>query len=65
MDALNELRVERTLLEFRLLMLERAIQDQHQQRGAAAPELVRRESELFAQLAPVNAQLPVQRTDPE
>lgn len=54
MDAWDELRVERNLLEFRLVMLERAIQEQ---RGMDAPGLGERMESLFARLRLVNDKL--------
>ena len=58
MDARDELRVERNLLEFRLVMLEQEIQEQ---RGMDAPGLGERMESLFAPLRLVNEKLAAQR----
>jgi hypothetical protein len=56
MDEAATLRVERDLLEFRLVMLELAIESQRQE-GLEALQLAERMTEVFAQLRPVNAKL--------
>lgn len=58
MDVWDQLRVERNVLEFRLVMLEQAIQEQ---RGMDAPGLGERMESLFAQLRLVNEKLAAQR----
>lgn len=56
MDEADTLRIERDLLEFRLAMLEQAIESRRLE-GVEAPELAERMTAVFAQLRPVNAKL--------
>lgn len=56
MDGPIKLHAERDLLETRLLLLERVI-DEQRQHGTAVPELAKRVESLLAQLGPVNAKL--------
>jgi hypothetical protein len=55
-DELIRLRAMRGLLETRLLVLERAIED-HRQHGVAATDLVERVDKLLARLQLVNSRL--------
>jgi hypothetical protein len=55
-DELIRLRAMRGLLETRLLVLERAIEEQRQH-GVAAPDLLKRIEVLLARLGQVNAKL--------
>jgi hypothetical protein len=55
-DELIRLRAMRGLLETRLLVLERAIEDQRRH-GAAAPDLLKRVEALLGRLEQVNAKL--------
>jgi hypothetical protein len=55
-DELIRLRAMRGLLETRLLVLERAIEEQRQH-GAHAPDLLKRMEVLLARLGQVNAKL--------
>ena len=56
MNDADTLRVERNLLEFRLAMLEQAIETQHLG-GMEAPELAARMPPLFERLSIVNTKL--------
>ena len=56
MNDADTLRVERNLLEFRLAMLEQAIETQYLG-GMEAPELAARMLPLFERLSIVNAKL--------
>jgi hypothetical protein len=60
-DELIRLRAMRGLLETRLLVLERAIEEQRQH-GVAAPELLKRMEVLLARLGQVNAKLAEMRS---
>jgi hypothetical protein len=55
-DELIRLRAMRGLLETRLLVLERAIEEQRQH-GVATPDLLKRMEVLLARLGQVNAKL--------
>lgn len=57
MDTADELRVQRDVLEFRLVMLEQEIEAQRRREGMAAPELGEDMPALFDRLRLVNAKL--------
>jgi hypothetical protein len=60
-DELIRLHAMRNLLETRLLVLERAVED-HRQHGIAAPDLVERVEILLARLGLVSAKLAEMRS---
>ncbi|WP_156902217.1 hypothetical protein [Azohydromonas australica] len=60
-DELIRLHAMRGLLETRLLVLERAIEDQRQH-GVAAPDLLKRVEALLPRLEQVNAKLDKMRS---
>ena len=63
MNEVETLRVERALLEFRLVMLEQAIEAQRLE-GVESPELAECMTAVFAQLRQVNTKLAELRVPP-